>query len=204
MRKRIPGNHRMFVCGLIAATFLLPLIGCTGQTKRVHPDDLADEERGTGLTSQDFRSVCQRMARSLVRIPEIQQASSPPFVAIESVVNDSNDYLDATEFARKMRKELIKHAEGRIRFLDREIAETIDDENRDKRRGKFTGGAEKARHGADFFLTGRISSIDNAAGKGMTSYYRLSFRLTDAADSLIVWEDDYEIKKASTVGSMYR
>ena len=38
----------------------------------------------------------------------------------------------------------------------------------------------------------------------MTSYYRLSFRLTDAASSAIVWEDEYEIKKASTVGIMYR
>ncbi len=191
-------------CTLLATVALIVLAGCTGSTKRIHPDDLSEEEVGTGLTSQDFRSVCQRMARSLVRIPEIQKAANPPLVAIHPVVNDSNDYIDATDFARKMRKELIKYADGRVLFLDREITGAIEDENRAKRRGKITSGTETTRHGADFFLTGDISAIDRVAGGATTTYYRLSFRLTNAANSVIVWEDDYEIKKASTVGTMYR
>ena len=119
---------------------LVVLVGCAGRTKRVDPDALAEKEAGTGLTSQDFRSVCQRMARSLLNVPEIQHAAEPPLVAIAPVVNDSNDYIDGTEFARKIRTELIKYAEGRVRFLDRELTRRIDDENRDKRRGKITGG----------------------------------------------------------------
>ena len=191
-------------CAPLAAVALIVLAGCTGRTKRIHPDDLSEEEVGTGLTSQDFRSVCQRMARSLGQIPQIRQAANPPLVAIYPVVNDSNDYIDGTDFARKMRKELIKHAEGRVTFLDRELTEAIEDENRAKRRGKITSGTETTRHGADFFLTGDISSIDRVAGGAATTYYRLSFRLTNAATSVIVWEDDYEIKKASTIGTMYR
>jgi PBP1b-binding outer membrane lipoprotein LpoB len=124
-------------------------------------------------------------------------------VAIAPVVNDSNDYIDGTEFARKIRTELIKFAEGRVRFLDRELTRPIEAENRDKRRGKITG-EEATRHGADFFLTGRIAAIDRVVGGGATTYYRLSFRLTEAGNSLIVWEDDYEIKKQSTAASVYR
>lgn len=187
----------------LVVPIVVVLLGCTGHTKRVDPDALSEAEVGTGLTSQDFRSVCQRMARSLMNVAEIQNAAEPPLVAIAPVANDSNDYIDGTEFARKMRTELIKHAEGRVRFLDRELARRIDDENRDKRRGKVTGGEETTRHGADFFLTGRIAAIDRVVGGGSTAYYRLSFRLTDAANSVIVWEDDYEIKKQSVVADVY-
>jgi PBP1b-binding outer membrane lipoprotein LpoB len=193
-------SHRVW----LVVPILVVLLGCTGRTKRVDPDALSDNEVGTGLTSQDFRSVCQRMARSLMNVAEIQNAAEPPMVAIAPVANDSNDYIDGTEFARKMRTELIKHAEGRVRFLDRELTRRIDDENRDKRRGKITGGEHTTRHGADFFLTGRISAIDRVVGGGSSTYYRLSFRLTNAADSVIVWEDDYEIKKQSIVADIYR
>lgn len=130
-------------------------------------------------------------------VPEIHDAAEPPLVAIAPVVNDSNDYIDGTEFARKIRTELIKHGEGRIHFVDRELTRAVDAENRDKRLGRITGEDETVRHGADFFLTGRIASIDRVVGGGATTYYRLSFRLTNARTSVIVWEDDYEIKKVT-------
>jgi PBP1b-binding outer membrane lipoprotein LpoB len=198
----VPYRGRRCWAGLVVAVLVLP--GCTGSTKRVDPDRLSDKEVGTGLTSQDFRSVCQRMARSLVAVPAIQSASTPPTVAIEPVVNRSSDLIDGTEFARKIRTELIKHAEGRVQFVDREVTNAVDSENRAKRRGKVTGDGDGVREGADYFLTGRIFSIDNAAGKGATSYFRLSFRLTKADSAVIVWEDDYEVKKESTTGHMYR
>jgi PBP1b-binding outer membrane lipoprotein LpoB len=177
---------------------------CTGKTKRLDPDALAEEEVGTGLTSQDFRSVCERMARSLVQVPQIQSSSEPPKIALERVDNRTNDYIDGDEFTHKMRTLLVKHCGSRAVFLDRELTDQIEREQRDKRRGKITSAGDKHRYGADFFLTGRIAAIDRVAGGGGTTYYRMSFRLTDAATSGIVWEDEYEIKKASSVGNMYR
>lgn len=178
--------------------------GCTGKTKRLDPDALSEEEVGTGLTSQDFRSVCERMARSMVQIEQIQNSSSPPKIALVEVVNNTNDYIDGDEFTHKMRTLLLKHCGGKAVFLDRELTDQIKAEQREKRRGKITSAGEKDRYGADFFLTGRIAAIDRVAGGGSTTYYRLSFRLTDAATSAIAWEDEYELKKASSVGSVYR
>lgn len=181
------------------------LAGCaTTETKRLAPDELSDIELGTGLTSQDFRSIAQRIARSLVTLPQIQNASVPPKVAFATVKNNSYDYIDGDSFIRKMRTELIKHAEGRIIFLDRDIVGQVEAENRDKSRGRRTTGGEETPLGADFFLTGDIDSIERATGPGRTGYTRYSFRLTNAADSSIVWEDEYEIKKHSTAGVMYR
>jgi PBP1b-binding outer membrane lipoprotein LpoB len=178
--------------------------GCTGETKRMDPDQMSDIEYGTGITSQDFRSISQRMARSLVQLPQIQNATTPPKIAFSQVINNSNDYIDGDAFLRKMRTELIKNAEGRLAFLDRAIIDQIERENRDKARGKRTASGEQTPMGADFFLTGTIDSIDRVAGAGRTQYLRLSFRLTDAGSSVVVWEDEYEIKKGSTTGVMYR
>ena len=178
--------------------------GCTGSTKRIGADELSEIEIGTGLTSQDFRSVCQRMARGLVQLAQVQNAKTAPTVALMSVQNNSDAYINSDAFLSKMRKELIKHGQGRITFLDRALAAAIDRESRDKARGKITTSGEKTRLGADFFLTGEIDSIDKVTVKGHTTYTRLSFRLTDAGSSAIVWEDDYEIKKHSTTGTMYR
>ncbi|HPD32498.1 MAG TPA: hypothetical protein PLL20_21095 [Phycisphaerae bacterium] len=182
------------------------IAGCaaTTETKRLAPDELSDIEYGTGLTSQDFRSIAQRMARSLVSLPQIQQSKNPPRVAFASVENNSSDYIDGDTFLRKMRTELVKHAEGRLVFLDRDVIQQIEKENRDKAAGKRTSSGEGTPYGADFFLTGTIDSIDRVTGSGRTGYTRYSFRLTNAADSAIVWEDDYEIKKHSVAGAMYR
>jgi PBP1b-binding outer membrane lipoprotein LpoB len=189
--------------GLIALGALLSR-GCTGETKRMDPDQMSDIEYGTGLTSQDFRSISQRMARSLVQLQQIQNATTPPKIAFSQVINNSNDYIDGDAFLRKMRTELIKNAEGRLVFLDRAIIDEVERENRDKVRGKRTASGEQIPLGADFFLTGTIDSIDRVAGAGRTEYLRLSFRLTDAGTSAVVWEDEYEIKKHSTTGVMYR
>jgi len=178
--------------------------GCTGETKRLSPDEASDIEIGTGLTSQDFRSTAQRMARSLITLPQIQNATTPPKVAFVSVANRSNEYIDGDAFLNKMRTELIKHSGGKVVFLDRSIIDAIEKENRDKQRGKRTASGDETPLGADFFLTGTIESLDKVAGAGHTTYLRLSFRLTEGGSSAIVWEDDYEFKKHATAGLMYR
>jgi len=195
---------RRCLISVVLAGMMVLAVGCTVETKRMDPDEMSDAELGTGITSQDFRSVAQRMARSLVTLPQIQNATTPPKIAFVSVNNKSNDYIDGDSFLNKMRTELIKHAQGRMVFLDRAVMMAIERENRDKARGNLTSSGERIPLGADFFLTGVIESIDKVAGSGRTTYTRLSFRLTDAASSAIVWEDDYEIKKHSTTGIMYR
>jgi PBP1b-binding outer membrane lipoprotein LpoB len=193
--------------GVVVALLALSAVlgsGCTGETKRMDPDQMSEVEYGTGLTSQDFRSISQRMARSLVQLSQIQNATTPPKIAFSQVINNSNDYIDGDAFLRKMRTELIKNAEGRVVFLDRAIIDQIEKENRDKTRGKRTTAGDQTPLGADFFLTGAIDAIDKVAGAGHTEYLRLSFRLTDAGSSAVVWEDEYEIKKHSTTGIMYR
>lgn len=193
---------RFFALAMAAA--MMVLAGCTTETKRMDLDQVSEAELGAGITSQDFRSIGQRMARSVVTLAQIQNATTPPKVAFVTVANNSNDYIDGDSFLRKMRTELVKYSDGKVVFLDRAIIDQVEKENRDKTRGKRTSSGDQTPLGADFFLTGTIDSIDRVAGSGRTMYLRLSFRLTDAASSAVVWEDEYEIKKHTTTGIMYR
>lgn len=178
---------------LAAGAFLLA--GCGGKTHRVSLDEETEIERGTSMTSTDFRSITQQMARGLIGVAEIQNATSPPTIAFLTPKNNTRDYLDTDAFLNKMRTELIQNAGGKFRFLDRDIVAAIEKENRDKELGRRTASELKTVYGADFFLTGVIESIDRATERGRTQYVRYSFRLTDAGSSAIVWEKDYEIKK---------
>ncbi len=164
------------------------LVGCMGETKRMAPDQFSDSDLGTGITSQDLRSVAQRITQSLITLPQIQNAKTPPKVGFLTLGNNFSGYIDPDMFLNTIRTEIIKHTEDRVIFLDRVI---LDDtlklkENRHEARGKLTT--------SDFILSGIIEYIGEVAGKGSTTYVRLSLRLTDASNSAIFWKDDYIIK----------
>ena len=84
----------MRLLSIITLICVTALAGCTGETKRMDPDQLSDAELGAGITSQDFRSIAQRMARSMVVLPYIQNATTPPKITFVTVANNSNDYID--------------------------------------------------------------------------------------------------------------
>ena len=116
------------------------LLGCTGGTKRVDPDALTEAEVGTGLSSQDFRSVCEQMARSIVQLPQVQQASTPPKMVVAEVQNETDDPLiRADNFTHKIRTRLIEGAAGKIVFIDRDerMTEQVKQENRDEEDSYF-------------------------------------------------------------------
>lgn len=184
---------------LVALAVMTAAGGCAGRTARMDVDSEDDALLGT-MGSKDFRSICFEMAQSMVRLPQIQSASKPPTIAFVEMTNASDEIFSVDDLLYKMRTELIKNSNGRMMFLDRDIIERIKQERRDKDRGRVTSSGDKAVYGADFFLTGRVESIRRTRGRRETSYMRVSVRLTDAASSAIVWENDYEMKKLVMAG----
>lgn len=176
----------------------LTLAGCVAETSRV---DVATDEAGdTETSSKDLVAVAQNMARSLVQLPQISSARTPPRIAFADVKNETNEIINKNLFIEKMRTLLLKNAGGRMVFLDREISEQITREREDKRRGELGSSGSKIRSGADFFLTGKLSSIDKQMKGKRSTYTRYAFRLTDAESTDILWEDEYEVKKVGEAG----
>jgi PBP1b-binding outer membrane lipoprotein LpoB len=188
------GRTALGMTALAAALAAALMAGCSGQTARMDVDS-EDDALGGAIGSKDFRGVCFEMAQSVVRLPQIQNASSPPTIAFFEMVNNSDELVNAEDVLYKIRTELIKNSGGKMVFLDRDAIEKIKTERRDKDRGKVTSSGSKALYGADFFMAGRIEGIRRTRGRRETEYIRISVRLTDAASSAIVWENDYEFKK---------
>src|ERR1041384_6659026 len=83
----------------------------------------ADEQgfvAGTGVESQDLVQVTDKMARSILAIPQIAGAAAPPIVVLDPVENKTRFPIDKDIFLTRMRSELIKKSGGKVTFLARE------------------------------------------------------------------------------------
>lgn len=181
----------------------LGLVGCGhSSTERLSPDDEVIID--TYVSSADLRSMSQRMARSLIQVKQVAQAVNPPRIAFLELANRTEDEIDSYNLLSQIRTLLIKHSQGRVIFLDRERIDAINRERDLKRRGSVGSSGEKILSGVDFFLTGRAYSLTKRFEGATSTYYRFSFRLTDAESGDIIWEDEYEFKKAGRTSIMYR
>ena len=188
---------------VLAMLVAVTAMGCTGTVTRRPVDD--EVVKTTKVTEVDLRTMCEKMARSMIELPQIAQAVNPPTIAFLEMKNRTTQAIDSYNLLSSIRKKLLKFGGGKFVFLDREVIEKLKRERRLKRKDEITSSSQQDLAGADFFLTGRAFSEERRSRKGVREvYYRFSFRLTDAESSSIVWEDDYEFKKAAQVGTAYR
>jgi PBP1b-binding outer membrane lipoprotein LpoB len=202
------------LAGLAVGAVLLP--GCTTTqgvrnpsgvpVREMRPDE-AGTVRTTGVESQDLVAVTDKMARSILAIPQVARAQVALRIVLEPVVNDTRFPINKDIFLERIRVQLNSKAAGRLSFLDREMMKTLERERDLKRSGQVTASADPnvvEFRGADYFLTGKLSGLSQRTGAGTSDYILYSFRLTDARTSEIVWEDSAEIKKEGVADAAYR
>ncbi len=180
--------------------------------------DADDGLGGTGIESTDILTVSRKMAVSILDTPEIMNAQGQPKIALLPVKNSTRFVIDKDIFTKKIRIELNKHTEGKVRFLARDQVRTdlkdyILEERMNKREPKaedeygatdVTASKDEALAGTDFFLTGELSSLSKAAQGSRSDYILMSFQLVDAETAEIVWEDAYEVKRVGVAGVVYQ
>lgn len=163
--------------------------------------------QGTGIESNDLVNVTDKMARSILAIPQIARAQVPPSVVLEPVVNNTRFPINKDIFLTRIRTQLNSKAAGQVSFLDREMMKTLERERELKRSGQVTASADPRPvefGGADYFLTGKLDGLTTRTSAGTSDYVLYSFRLTDARTSRIVWEDSAEVKKQGLEDAAYR
>lgn len=185
---------------LFSLLAVIVMMSCSmGKTNRVGVD--TDEPfDDVETSSKDLAAIAEKMTKSMLQIYQINSSSKPVRIAFADVKNETNEILNKNLFIEKMRTLLLKNAQGRMIFLDREISESIANEREQKRSGELSSTSSRIKSGADFFLTGKLSSIDKVSGNQRSNYTRYSFRLTDAETTDILWEDEYEVKKVGSAG----
>jgi PBP1b-binding outer membrane lipoprotein LpoB len=191
------------------------LVGCASNGVKnpsgVPVTQMRGDERGfvagTGVESQDLVSVADKMARSILNIPEIARAQTAPRVVVLPVVNETRFPIAKDIFVDKVRIELNKNSQGRVRFLARDTMPTLEQEREAKRAGTVTASSDpKAQEfkGADYFLKGKLQGMSTRTSAGTSDYVLYSFQLVDARTSEIVWEDAADVKKQGLEDAAYR
>jgi hypothetical protein len=162
---------------------------------------------GTGIESQDLVMVTDKMARSILAIPQIANAQGVPHIVLEPVVNESRFPINKDIFLTRIEGQLSMKAMGKVVFLARSRMAALERERELKRSGQVTASADPNPvefKGADFFLTGKLQSLTARTGAGTSDYVLYSFELIDARTSEIVWMDQAEIKKQGLEDAAYR
>src|SRR5512135_2303894 len=121
----------------LAAVALAGLIsGCASSGVKnpsgVPVTEMRADERGfvagTGVESQDLVAVTDKMARSILAIPEIAQAQGTPRVVLNPVVNETRFPINKEIFLTRIRTELNTKARGKVRFLARDMMAALQNE----------------------------------------------------------------------------
>lgn len=170
----------------------------------------ADEQgfvAGTGVESQDLVAVTDKMARSILSIPQIASAATPPIVVLDPVDNQTRFPINKDIFLTRIRTSLNSKSFGKVTFLARERMAALEKERNLKREGAVTASSDATVQefkGADYFLTGSLQGLSTRTKAGTSDYILYAFQLIDARTSAIVWEDNAEIKKQGLEDAAYR
>jgi PBP1b-binding outer membrane lipoprotein LpoB len=164
-------------------------------------------------------AVTDRMARSLLAIPEIARAPGKPVVILYPVDNNTRFPINKDLFLSRIRTELNSKAREKLSFLIRGAGGGADHDPRmaalERERELKTTGAvtstagkdtpgESQFKGADYFLTGKLEGLSQRSSRGVSDYILYSFQLIDVRTTEIVWEDRAEIKKQGLEDAVYR
>ena len=177
----------------------------------VQVTEMRPDERGfvagTGVESQDLVTVADKMARGILGLEQISAAKSPPYIVLESVLNETRFPINKDIFLTRIQTQLTSKSGGKVLFLARERLNTLIKEREAKRAGQFNTAADpnvQEFKGADYFLTGKLQSLTTKTKDGTSDYVLYTFELIDARTSVIVWAGDHEIKKQGLEDAAYR
>ncbi|MGN6552780.1 MAG: penicillin-binding protein activator LpoB, partial [Verrucomicrobiota bacterium] len=80
---------------------------------------------GTGVESQDLVAVTNKMARSILTIPQIANAQGTPRIVLDPVKNDTRFPINKDIFLTRIRVQLNSKAQGKVLFLARERMQAL-------------------------------------------------------------------------------
>ena len=166
---------------------------------RINPNEQTDLSGRWNDT--DARLVAEEMTKDATARPwrTTFEASKnrKPVIIIGLVKNNTSEHIDEEVFIKHMEREFIN--QGTIRIVQGgEFREKLRDERADQQKYASMDTQKKwgKELGADYMLTGYLSSITDSYGKEKVVYYQANLELTDLESNEKVWIGEKKIKKA--------
>jgi penicillin-binding protein activator len=174
-------------------------MGCaTTQVRRMDVNEVKDVSGRWNDT--DARLVAEEMIQDSISRPWLAKAAqrkgSPPTVIVQSVRNKSMEHIDTGLFVEELQRALINS--GRVEFVANADERG---EVRSERADQDLNASEETRkdhgqeNGADYGLSGTISSVQDKEGAEAVVLYQVNLKLVDIRTNQIVWNGQKKIKK---------
>ena len=148
---------------------LLILVSCgskqftQGKYDDINEDRLLDDQ----FNESDMRRIADTMVQSLSESRVISSVRRPPVVLVTLVKNKTAEHIDMKSMTDKIRTALIKS--GKFRFTEKSVREEIAGELEYQGESGYVDAStarKKGRQiGAEYFLTGEITSRTQEVGK---------------------------------------
>ena len=161
--------------------------------KYIDPDTII--LRSDKFVEADLQQIAERFASGLSS-STIGSTAQPPVVLISLMTNSTDEHIDMASLTDKIRVTLTKT--GKLQFINAKLRSAVSGEYEYENSGYVTPETAKSKGrqlGADYLLSGEISSIKQPVGRQEIVYYKMTLDLTNLLTNIITWTDDIEIKK---------
>lgn len=152
----------------------------------------------------DANLTVEKMVKDMGTAPWIQnwrddmhkQAKDRPFLLVDDMENRTSEIIDTKALFEDLRAQVLN--DGKVRFLDGALRKKILDEYKYQQSGVVRKDHIKGpgnQYGADFFLSGAISSIVSQQGGKSSVQYQIEMKLTNISTGELVWSSIEKIRK---------
>ncbi len=125
-----------------------------------------------------------------------KSVTARPFVLVDDMENRTSELIDTKALFEDLRSQILN--DGKIRFVDGSLRQKILNEYKYQQSGvvsKKTIKGPGKQYGADFFLSGAISSIVSQQGGKSSVQYQIEMKLTNIETGELVWSGIEKIRK---------
>ncbi|NBV50788.1 penicillin-binding protein activator LpoB [bacterium] len=184
---------------ILGVPALMLLVSCGSKQFTQGKYDDINEERllDDQFNESDMRRIADTMVESLSQSRVISSVRQPPVVLVTLVKNKTAEHIDMKSMTDKIRTALIKS--GKFRFTEKEVREELAGEVEYQEESGYvdaTTARKKGKQiGADYFLTGEITTRIQEVGKKKYIYYKANFNLVNIDTGIIDWSDEKELRK---------
>lgn len=185
----------------VAVVLLATAVGIAGCAKpKTRYGDAGSVETVTNqFGSTDLQMLAQEMTQSMLQAPVIG-GGNLPLVTVQSVKNKTSEYIDTDAITNRMRSTLQKS--GRVRFVvdQAEMKKQIDELQRQQTEYYDADRAAQIGKmvGAQFRLTGEITSIVKETKDVKDVYYQLYMSLLNIQTGIEEWSETKDIRKTTS------
>jgi hypothetical protein len=182
---------------LLFAVFV-GLAGCATSVKRLDVGEVKDISGRWNDT--DSRLTAEEMITDCLSRPWLEKAHSEkgkaPTVIVGTVHNKSSEHINTGAFVEDLQRALINS--GKIEFV---ASKDERGDVRDERLDQDTNSSEETRKahgqeaGADYMLSGTISTIEDSEGGKAVILYQTNLKLLNMQSNKIVWNGSKKLKK---------